>query len=58
MMIQQDPIWVANPHALFCLSLSQLPNKMNKLLTVTSETRKYFIHSDRYLTLFNTLPQF
>ena len=29
-----------------CLSLSRLPNKKIKILTVTSETRKYFIHSN------------
>ena len=31
-----------------CLSLSRIPNKKIKLLTVTSETRKYFIHSNRH----------
>ena len=31
-----------------CLSLSQFSNKKNKLLTVTSEIRKYFIHSNRH----------
>ena len=31
-----------------CLSLSRFPNNRFKLLTVTSETRKYFIHSNNH----------
>ena len=38
-----------------CLSLSRFPNIKIKLSTVTSETRKYFIHSNRLVWKFNNI---
>ena len=37
-----------------CLTLSRFPNSKFKLLIVTNETRKYFIHSNRHLNLYRT----